>query len=116
MEAKYVIVQDYSSRSFMHEWPAHYQGRISSLKILEIQKQHLIVTASEDGFMKLWTKEGRLLACSNVNEILPSVWDFRFNTKKKRLCTMYRAKLVYDSVVQKYSEIAGTKLQPAAKL
>lgn len=29
---------------------------------------------------------------------------------------MYRAKLVYDSVVQKYSEIAGTKLKPSSKL
>lgn len=37
------------------------------LKILEIQKQNLIITASEDGFMKMWSKDGRLLACSNVN-------------------------------------------------
>ena len=81
------------------------------LKLEEVQNQRLIISASEDGYLKLWSKSGRLLACSNINELLPTVWNFKFNTKKKRICSMYKAKLVYDSVVKKYTEIAGTNLK-----
>ncbi len=60
------------------------------------------MTASHDGYVRIFTEEGKLKANINVNHPLPMSWDIGLDPKKKLKKKIFYALKILDIAKYKY--------------